>query len=144
MYKRQAAGATPLLVKIAPDLPDDEVEAVARLAVDLGLAGLVATNTTISREGLTADASAVAAMGAGGLSGAPLRGRALEVLKIVRAVVPEGFCVISAGGVEDADDVQQRLDAGATLVQGYTGFIYRGPLWARQINRGLMAARRTR
>lgn len=141
---RDAAGATPLLVKIAPDLPDDEVEAVARLAVDLGLAGLVATNTTISREGLTADASAVAAMGAGGLSGAPLRGRALEVLKIVRAVVPEGFCVISAGGVEDADDVQQRLDAGATLVQGYTGFIYRGPLWARQINRGLMAARRTR
>ncbi|KIC57497.1 quinone-dependent dihydroorotate dehydrogenase [Microbacterium hominis] len=141
---RDAAGATPLLVKIAPDLPDDEVEAVARLAVDLGLAGLVATNTTISREGLTADASAVAAMGAGGLSGAPLRGRALEVLKIVRAVVPEGFCVISAGGVEDADDVQQRLDAGATLVQGYTGFIYRGPLWARQINRGLVAARRTR
>ena len=64
-------------------------------------------------------------MDAGGLSGAPLRGRALEVLKIVRAVVPEGFCVISAGGVEDADDVQQRLDAGATLVQGYTGFIYR-------------------
>ncbi|GAA4062939.1 quinone-dependent dihydroorotate dehydrogenase [Microbacterium laevaniformans] len=141
---RDAAGTTPLLVKIAPDLPDDEVEAVARLAVDLGLAGLVATNTTISREGLTADASAVAAMGAGGLSGAPLRGRALDVLRVVRAVVPDEFCVIAAGGVESAADVQERLDAGATLVQGYTGFIYRGPLWARQINRGLVAARRTR
>ncbi|KXZ61515.1 Dihydroorotate dehydrogenase (quinone) [Microbacterium laevaniformans] len=141
---RDAAGTTPLLVKIAPDLPDEEVEAVARLAVDLGLAGLVATNTTISREGLTADASAVAAMGAGGLSGAPLRGRALDVLRVVRAVVPDEFCVIAAGGVESAADVQERLDAGATLVQGYTGFIYRGPLWARQINRGLVAARRTR
>lgn len=138
---RDAAGTTPLLVKIAPDLPDDEVEAVARLAVDLGLAGLVATNTTISREGLTADASAVAAMGAGGLSGAPLRGRALDVLRVVRAVVPDEFCVIAAGGVESAADVQERLDAGATLVQGYTGFIYRGPLWARQINRGLVAGR---
>lgn len=138
---RDAAGTTPLLVKIAPDLPDEEVEAVARLAVDLGLAGLVATNTTISREGLTADASAVAAMGAGGLSGAPLRGRALDVLRVVRAVVPDEFCVIAAGGVESAADVQERLDAGATLVQGYTGFIYRGPLWARQINRGLVAGR---
>lgn len=138
---RDAAGATPLLVKIAPDLPDEEVEAVARLAVDLGLAGLVATNTTISREGLTADASAVAAMGAGGLSGAPLRGRALDVLRVVRAVVPDEFCVIAAGGVESAADVQERLNAGATLVQGYTGFIYRGPLWARQINRGLVAGR---
>lgn len=141
---RDAAGATPLLVKIAPDLTDEEVEAVARLAVDLGLAGLVATNTTISRDGLTADPAAVAAMGAGGLSGAPLRGRALDVLTVVRAVVPDEFCVIAAGGVETADDVQERLDAGATLVQGYTGFIYRGPLWARQINRGLVAARRTR
>ena len=137
-----AAGATPRLVKSAPDLADDEVEAVSRLAVELGLAGLVATNTTIARDGLTTDARAVAAMGAGGLSGAPLRGRALDVLRIVRAAVPDEFCVIAAGGVETADDVQERLDAGADLVQGYTGFIYRGPLWARQINRDLAARRR--
>jgi len=139
---RDAAGSTPLLVKIAPDLADDEIEAVSRLAVELGLAGLVATNTTVSREGLVADAGAVEAMGAGGLSGAPLRARALDVLRIVRAAVPTQFCVISAGGVETADDVQERLDAGADLVQGYTGFIYRGPLWARQINRALAARRR--
>ena len=63
--------------------------------------------------------------------------RSLEVLERVRAVVPKDFCVISVGGVETAEDVQERLDAGATLVQGYTAFIYRGPLWARQINRGL-------
>lgn len=139
---RDAAVRTPLLVKIAPDLPDDEIEAIARLAVDMGLAGLVATNTTISRKGLRTDPARVEAMGAGGLSGAPLAARALDVLRVVRAVVPEEFCVISAGGVETAADVQERLDAGATLVQGYTGFIYLGPLWARQINRGLVRLRR--
>lgn len=133
-----AAGTTPLLVKIAPDLPDDEVDAVARLAVDLGLSGIIATNTTISRERLATDAVVVEAAGAGGLSGAPLKARALEVLRIIRAVVPAEFVVISVGGVETAADVQERVDAGATLVQGYTAFLYRGPLWARQINRGLV------
>ena len=138
---RDAAGATPLLVKIAPDLADDEIEAVARLAVDAGLAGIVATNTTISRDGLVTDAAVVAAAGDGGLSGAPLKARSLQVLRILRAVVPPQFCVVSAGGVETASDVQERLDAGADLVQGYTAFLYRGPLWARQINRGLASRR---
>lgn len=134
---RDASGTTSLLVKIAPDLPDDEIDAVARLAVDLGLAGLIATNTTISRDGLATDPAVVEAAGAGGLSGAPLKERSLEVLRRVRAAVPAEFCVVSVGGVETADDVRERLDAGATLVQGYTAFLYRGPLWARQINRGL-------
>ncbi|MDT0184141.1 quinone-dependent dihydroorotate dehydrogenase [Microbacterium sp. ARD31] len=137
-----AAGATPLLVKIAPDLPDDEVEAVAGLAVDLGLDGLIATNTTISRAGLSTPPAVVAAAGEGGLSGAPLRERSLAVLRRVRAVVPADFCVVSVGGVETAGDVRERLDAGADLVQGYTAFLYRGPLWARQINRGLRASAR--
>jgi len=134
---RDAAGRTPLLVKIAPDLPDDEVEAISRLAVEIGLSGLIATNTTISRDGLITDHAVVAAAGDGGLSGAPLRRRSLEVLRIVRATVPAEFVVISVGGVESADDVRERQDAGATLVQGYTAFLYRGPLWGRQINRGL-------
>lgn len=134
---RDAAGATPLLVKIAPDLADEEVDAIARLAVDLGLAGLVATNTTISRAGLSTPAQTVETAGAGGLSGAPLRARSLEVLRIVRDAVPAEFCIIAAGGVETADDVRERLAAGATIVQGYTGFVYRGPFWARQINREL-------
>jgi len=138
---RRAAGTTPLLVKIAPDLADDEVESIARLAVDAGLAGIIATNTTISRAGLRTDPAVVEAAGAGGLSGAPLKTRALQVLRVVRAVVPAEFCVISVGGVETAADVQERLDAGATLVQGYTAFLYRGPLWARQINRGLVRLR---
>ncbi len=134
----EASGTTPLLVKFAPDLDDDEIEAVALLAVELGLDGVIATNTTISRAGLTTPADVVAAAGAGGLSGAPLKARSLEALRIVRRVVPADFCVISVGGVETAADVQERLDAGATLVQGYTAFLYRGPFWGRQINRGLV------
>ncbi|HSP75946.1 MAG TPA: quinone-dependent dihydroorotate dehydrogenase [Cryobacterium sp.] len=131
------AGATPLLVKIAPDLADTEVTRIAELVVELGLDGIIATNTTISRAGLTTDAATVDAAGAGGLSGAPLRARSLAVLRVIRAVVPRELCVISVGGVETAEHVAERLAAGATLVQGYTGFLYRGPLWARQINRGL-------
>lgn len=137
---REAAGDTPVLVKIAPDLTDDEVVAIAKLAVDLQLAGIIATNTTLSREKLTTPESTIAAIGAGGLSGAPLAARSSEVLRVIRASVPAEFCVVSVGGVETASDVRARLDAGATLVQGYTAFLYRGPLWVRGINRGLERA----
>lgn len=78
-------------------------------------------------------------MGEGGLSGVPLAERSLAVLRRIRSVVPPAFCVISVGGVTTAGDVLARLDAGATLVQGYTAFVYEGPLWAREINRGLAA-----
>ena len=141
---RAAAGGTPLLVKIAPDLEDAEVVRICELAVRLGLDGLIATNTTISRAGLVTPAAEVDAIGAGGLSGAPLAARSLAVLRLIREHVPASMCVISVGGVETAEDVQERLDAGATLVQGYTAFIYRGPLWARQVNRGLDRIRRER
>ena len=87
-----------------------------------------------------ATAATVTAAGPGGLSGAPLAARSLAVLRLLRSVVPRDLCIISVGGVETARDVQQRLDAGATLVQGYTAFIYEGPLWARAINRGLVRA----
>lgn len=135
---KRAAGGTPMLVKIAPDLPDDEITAIATLAVELGLAGMIATNTTISRDGLSSSEATVSAAGAGGLSGRPLRERAKAVVALVRAAAPDpDFCVIGVGGVRDAADVRALQAAGATLVQGYTGFVYRGPLWARQINRGL-------
>lgn len=132
-----AALGKPVLLKIAPDLSDAEVRKIAQLAVRLRLAGIIATNTTLSREGLTTPASVVEAAGAGGLSGPPVAARSLELLRLIRRVVPADFCVISVGGVETAGDVRERLDAGATLVQGYTAFLYRGPLWAREINRGL-------
>ena len=138
---KDAAGGTPVLVKIAPDLVDAEAVAIAELAVDLGLAGIIATNTTLSRENLQTETAIVEAAGAGGLSGAPLAGRSLAMLRVIRAVVPADFCVISVGGVDTAEDVQERLDAGATLVQGYTAFLYRGPFWAASVNRGLRSRR---
>jgi len=134
---QEAALATPVLVKIAPDLSDDEVRRIVGLALDTGLAGIIANNTTLSRDGLVTDPAVVEAAGAGGLSGAPLAARSLELLRLIRSLVPAQFCVISVGGVDTAADVAERLDAGATLVQGYTAFLYRGPLWARSINRGL-------
>ncbi|WP_092506716.1 quinone-dependent dihydroorotate dehydrogenase [Agrococcus jejuensis] len=136
---RDAAGATPVLVKIAPDLDDDAIEGVAALVQRLGLAGVIATNTTISRDGLRTDAATVEAAGAGGLSGAPLAARSLEVLRVLRRVLPAEMCVISVGGVTTAADVAERLAAGATLVQGYSAFVYEGPGWAARINRELPA-----
>lgn len=134
---KEACGTVPVLVKIAPDLLDDQVVRISELVLELGLAGIIATNTTISRDGLVTGHSELAQAGAGGLSGAPLAERSLGVLRLIRANVPRELCVISVGGVETAKDVADRLAAGATLVQGYTGFLYRGPFWARQINRGL-------
>ncbi|MEO7124419.1 MAG: quinone-dependent dihydroorotate dehydrogenase [Lacisediminihabitans sp.] len=134
---RDAASGTPVLVKIAPDLSDTDIVEISQLAVQLGLAGIIATNTTISRAGLRAPRELVESIGPGGLSGAPLAERSIAVLQLIRTVVPTSFCVISVGGVETAKDVLERLLNGATLVQGYTAFLYRGPLWAWQINRGL-------
>ncbi|HEU4976739.1 MAG TPA: quinone-dependent dihydroorotate dehydrogenase [Baekduia sp.] len=127
----------PLLVKIAPDLADADIDAVADLAVAEGLDGIVATNTTIGREGLSSDPAAVAAAGAGGLSGAPLRARSLAVLRRLRARVGERVAIVSVGGIETPEDAFERLQAGATLVQAYTGFVYGGPLWPARMNRGL-------
>jgi len=133
-----AAGRhVPLLVKIAPDLSDDDVDDVARLALDLKLDGIIATNTTIARSGLVASTQKIEACGAGGLSGAPLRSRSVEVLARLRAATDGALTLVSVGGVESAQDVRDRLAAGATLVQGYTAFLYEGPFWAARINRAL-------
>lgn len=131
----EAAGRVPVLVKIAPDLDDEQIDAIAALAVELGLDGIIANNTTIARSGLSTPDDEVAAIGPGGLSGAPVAARSLEVLRRVRAAVPSDFCVIAVGGVTTEQDVQDRIDAGATLVQGYTAFLYEGPTWATRINR---------
>jgi dihydroorotate dehydrogenase len=131
------AGSKPVLVKIAPDLADEDIVAIADLALSLGLAGVIATNTTISRDGLKTSSTKVSAMGAGGLSGLPVRQRSLEVLNLLNRVIAGRIAIVSVGGVETTADVAERLKMGATLVQGYTGFIFQGPFWARKINREL-------
>jgi dihydroorotate dehydrogenase len=126
----------PLLVKIAPDLADADIDAVADLALDLGLDGIIATNTTISRAGLR-DPAAVAAAGPGGVSGAPLKSRALDVLRRLHDRAGDRLVLIAAGGIETADDARDRLAAGATLLQAYTAFVYQGPFWPHRIQADL-------
>ncbi|HEX2297283.1 MAG TPA: quinone-dependent dihydroorotate dehydrogenase [Pseudonocardiaceae bacterium] len=133
----------PLLVKVAPELADEDIDAVADLALELGLDGIVATNTTISRDGLATHPAQLQAIGpGGGVSGAPLKDRSLAVLRRLRSRVGDRLVLVAVGGIETADDAWVRIRAGATLVQAYTGFVYGGPLWPRRIHREL--ARRAR
>jgi dihydroorotate dehydrogenase len=127
----------PLLVKIAPDLSDEDVLAVADLARAVGLDGIIATNTTTSRDGLATPADRVEAIGAGGLSGAPVRERALGVLRLLAGRVGGDLTLVGVGGITSLEDARARIEAGAALVQGYTGFVYEGPLWPARIARGL-------
>ncbi|MGW8375855.1 quinone-dependent dihydroorotate dehydrogenase [Streptomyces sp. ODS28] len=142
---REAADRTvtgrrvPLLVKIAPDLADEDVDAVADLAVELGLDGIIATNTTIAREGMGLVADPAVLEENGGLSGAPLKQRSLDVLRRLYARVGDRLTLIGVGGIENAEDAWQRILAGATLVQGYSAFIYEGPFWSRAVHKGLAA-----
>ncbi|MGP4009488.1 quinone-dependent dihydroorotate dehydrogenase [Streptomyces sp. 4N124] len=129
----------PLLVKIAPDLADEDVDAVADLAVELGLDGIIATNTTIAREGLGLTSEPSLIQETGGLSGAPLKTRSLEVLRRLYARVGDRITLVGVGGIEDAEDAWQRILAGATLVQGYSAFVYEGPFYARAVHKGLAA-----
>ena len=132
-----AETTAPVLVKIAPDLADEDVDAVADLAVELGLAGIVATNTTISRAGLRTPG--VDALGAGGISGPPVAQRALEVLRRLYVRTGDRLVLIGVGGIETAEDAWQRIISGASLLQGYTGFVYGGGLWAKHIHDGIAA-----
>jgi dihydroorotate dehydrogenase len=126
-----------LLVKIAPDLGDDAIEAIGELALEIGLDGIIATNTTTSRDELRSDTEVVDAIGAGGLSGAPLKAKALNVLERLRAKVQDRVVLIAAGGIETADDAWDRIRAGATLVQIYTAFVYEGPGLPGRLAQGL-------
>lgn len=127
----------PLLVKVAPDLEDAEIDAIADVALELRLDGIIATNTTVGRQALVSPSALVSACGAGGLSGRPLAARALYVLKRLRRRVGSKVTLIASGGVQSGDDVFERILAGASLVQIYTALIYRGPNLPKQISKRL-------
>lgn len=127
----------PLLLKIAPDLTDDQLDEVADLVNERGLDGLILTNTTIDRHGLRTSARRVEAIGAGGLSGAPLTHRADTVLKRVSGRLNDGMVRIGVGGIMKAEDGRNRMEAGADLLQLYTGFVYGGPELVRAIRSGI-------
>lgn len=127
----------PLLVKIAPDLTDAEIESILDVALSVNVAGIIATNTTISRAGLRASEAKIAACGEGGLSGAPLRTRSNQVISLIYQLTRGALPIIGVGGVFNAEDAWEKICAGASLIQLYTGFIYEGPRIARRINEEL-------
>ena len=128
----------PIFLKIAPDLSDSELDDIIDLVQETGIAGVIATNTTISREGLQMDEARVQEMGPGGLSGAPVRERSTEVIRYLHTKSGGSFPIIGVGGICSGVDAQEKLDAGASLVQVYSGLIFEGPGLVRRINRHLL------
>jgi dihydroorotate dehydrogenase len=136
MINNGKAEAKPVLLKIAPDLTQEQIDDVIDLAIEIKLDGLVATNTTISRAGLSAQSEEVGKE-AGGLSGLPLKQKSTEIVKYIAQKTKGEIPVIATGGIFTAADVKEKLDAGASLVQVWTGFIYEGPFIVRRILKGL-------
>ncbi|MGB0183233.1 MAG: quinone-dependent dihydroorotate dehydrogenase [Schleiferiaceae bacterium] len=135
--KNEELGAKPLMLKIAPDLTDGQLDDIVGIVNELKLSGVVATNTTISRAGLKASQEKVAAMGAGGLSGKILRERSTEVVRYLRNKLSEDIAIVAVGGIFTGKDAKEKLDAGADLVQVWTGFLYEGPAMVRRMLRSL-------
>jgi dihydroorotate dehydrogenase len=130
----------PLFLKLAPDLSESQLEDAAEVVREIGLSGVIATNTTVERVGLRTPSARLESIGAGGLSGYPLKQRSVEVLQRLRNLLPTSCCLISVGGIESGWDVLSRLEAGARAVQVYTGLIYGGPLFAFRLRKELCLA----
>lgn len=128
----------PVLLKIAPDLTQTQLDDIISIVIETKLDGVIATNTTISREGLTTDPIDVDKIGAGGLSGSPLTSRSLEMVRYLRRGLGKDYVIIGSGGVMTPEDAVNRLNAGADLVQVYTGFIYEGPAIVKRINKAIL------
>lgn len=139
---KAATGRVPLLVKIAPDLTEGEIEAAVDVCLKYRIAGVIATNTTIGRESL--NSTGVDRIGAGGLSGGPLRQRATEVIRSIYRYSKRNLPIIGVGGISTGDDAFEKIAAGASLVQAYTGFVYGGPTFAKEVNTRLAEILRER
>lgn len=127
----------PILLKIAPDLNELQLNDVVEILLETKTDGVIATNTTISREGLVTHSEAISAIGNGGLSGKPLTNRATQVISFLRSKLGKDFPIIGVGGIMTAEDAIEKLEAGADLIQIYTGFIYEGPGFIKRINRAV-------
>lgn len=136
---RQRPAPKPILLKIAPDLTNGQLDDIIVIVAETGIAGVIATNTTISRDGLRTDSEDVAQIGAGGVSGRPLRERATDVIRYLHEKSGGAFPIIGVGGIASAQDAQEKLRAGASLIQVYTSFIYEGPGLAKRINQALLS-----
>lgn len=137
----ELGGKKPVLLKIAPDLTETQLDEIIEIVSETGIQGIVATNTTISREDLRTDAEEVTKIGAGGLSGAPVKDKATRVIRYIHQKSGGTIPIIAAGGIFTAEDAREKLEAGASLVQVYSGFIYEGPAMARKICEGLLESK---
>ncbi len=140
LQQKNEAKATPkpILLKIAPDLTNEQLDEIIEIVQETKIAGLIATNTTISREGLITPSAEVEAIGAGGVSGKPLTQRSTEVIRYIHTKSNGSIPMMAVGGIHTAQDALDKLDAGATLVQLYSGFIYEGPGLIKEINQALI------
>ena len=129
----------PLLLKIAPDLSNEQLDDIVEIMLELKMDGIVATNTTIQRSGLLADDLQIEKIGAGGLSGKPLSQRSTEVIRYIHQKSEGAFPIMGVGGIHSVEDALEKLDAGATLLQIYTGFIYEGPMLNKRINKAILS-----
>jgi len=130
--------AKPILLKIAPDLTEGQLDDILGIVQDTGIAGIIATNTTIAREPLTTSSERVSAIGNGGLSGAPVRARATEVIRYLHRQSEGSLKIIGVGGIDSPASAREKLDAGASLLQVYSGMVYAGPGLVKQINKDLV------
>lgn len=130
----------PILLKIAPDLTDYQLQEIVEIVQETKIDGIIATNTTITREGLITNVQKIKEIGAGGLSGKPLTTRATEVIKFLRQALGQDICIIGVGGIMSPEDAVEKLKAGANLIQIYSGFIYNGPSFVKNINKAILNA----
>jgi dihydroorotate dehydrogenase len=130
----------PILLKIAPDLSENQLLEIVEIVQETKIDGIIATNTTVSREGLVTNAKVVEEIGEGGLSGKPLTERATEVIKFLRGALGQDVCIIGVGGIMTTEDALEKLKAGANLIQIYSGFIYNGPSFVKSINKAILNA----
>ena len=132
----------PIFLKIAPDLSNEQLDDIVELVIDTGIAGIVATNTTIDRNNLSYDARYVESLGAGGLSGKPLTKRSTEVIRYISEKSEGQIPIMAAGGIHTAEDAIEKLEAGASIIQVYSGFIYEGPAILKKINKAILKYRK--
>ncbi|HEX8040576.1 MAG TPA: quinone-dependent dihydroorotate dehydrogenase [Chryseosolibacter sp.] len=128
----------PVLLKIAPDLTNGQLDDIVAILKSTGVDGVIATNTTVSRDGLETEPAELLRIGPGGLSGRPLAKRSTEVIRYLRHALGAGFPIIGVGGIMSPEDALEKLSAGADLIQIYTGFVYEGPSFARRINKAIV------
>ena len=128
----------PILLKISPDLTNSQLDDIVQIVTETGIDGIIATNTTTDRHGLETDGDKLVTIGSGGLSGQPVKSRSTEVIRYLSNRSKKSFPIIGVGGIHSVEDALEKIEAGADLIQIYTGFVYEGPSLIKRINKAIL------